>query len=51
MRKKKNSLLLPILLFIGVIAISIVAMILADNQRKQRLKIQVSMPIKMKSQG
>ncbi len=38
MRKKKNSLLLPILLFIGVIAISIVAMILADNQRKAEIE-------------
>jgi len=37
MRKKKNSLLLPILLFISVIGISIVTLILVENQRKAEI--------------
>jgi len=37
MRKKKNSLLLPVLLFVGVIVVSIVTMILVENQRKAEI--------------
>jgi len=38
MRKKKNSVLLPMLLFIGIIAVSIIALVLADNQRKAEIE-------------
>jgi hypothetical protein len=37
MRKKKNSLLFPLILFVGVIAISIGAIVLADNLRKAEI--------------
>lgn len=38
MRKKKNSLILPIILFLGVIGIAIGAIALADNLRKAEIE-------------
>ena len=37
MKRKKNQALLPIILFAGVIVISIVGLILADNIRQTRI--------------
>lgn len=38
MRKKKNPLVLPILLFVGVLVISIVGLLLAQNLRKAEIE-------------
>ena len=38
MRKKKNSTLLPILLFIGVLALSVGGLILTQNLRKAEIR-------------